>query len=177
MQTVAAARPAKRNPRRGGGRGYFRNPSARDAVAIVKQLGFGGLGAFAVSTVTQIVPITIESKVGIFISQLLYALGIGWGASKVMGKENGATVRIGAFAFVAGNAVQMWMPDLQQRILEYSPVRAAPGARPVVAAVPGAAVVTPTPLDATLSDVEEVFSYSGLGDVYEVNRGEFGYAG
>lgn len=163
-----SSRPRKNSSR--GGRGYFRNPNVKDAFNVVKQLGFGGLGAFAVSTVTQIVPIQIESRVGIFISQLLYAIGIGYGATRLLGREAGQTVRIGAFAFVAGNAVQMFMPNLQDKLLSYSPVKAK---NPVATLSPA---VGAAPLEG-ISDVEEINpNYFNYADVQEVGPGQFSYS-
>jgi hypothetical protein len=171
VKYVQAAPPAKSNGRgrrgRRRARSYFNNPNVSDVIKIAKQLGLGGAGAFLTSTINQISPVQIESKYGIAVLQLLYALGVGWVAEKVLGKDMGATVRIGAFAFVAGNMVQMFAPTLQQRLIDYSPLKPAATAQPQL---PGGNVGTP--LNTSLSDVEDIV---GLGDVYDIPQGEFGY--
>jgi len=156
---------------------------------ILRQLGYGGLGAFLVSTATQLVPFNLSSPIMVLLLQLGLSIGVGWLGKKVFGPSQGQIMRIGAFAFTAGNAVQNFLPSLQSTIVSLSPIKAAPrAALPVAsgagAAVPGTnGVELVSGLDNVVSDIEQVypgqFGYAGgygyMGDVYEVQPGAFGY--
>jgi hypothetical protein len=123
--TTATKNPSSHTTRRR----RRRNPPSKAGIGvIIRQLALGGVGAFAVNTASQFLPIQFNSPVMALVLRAALAYGIGAGATRVMGEANGSIVRIGGFAVVAGEAVNIFMPNLQQRIMQYSPVVAAPRA-------------------------------------------------
>jgi hypothetical protein len=155
------ANPGKRKSSRGRGRSRSRhvrrNPGIfAGAQNLVGQLFFGGLGAFAASTASLLNPIAAASALVATIMDVGIALGVSWLGGKVFPKHR-ETIRVGAFAFVAGNIVTRYAPNLQQSIVSLSPIN-----RGQLTAGNSGGVI-----DDTISDVYEVPA-GGFGDVVEV---------
>lgn len=189
------AAPAAQNGRKGKGRGrgrgrsrngsnsFLRNPSLKSAGAILKELGYAGAGAFGVSTLSQIIPFPVTSPVMILIVQGVLAWIVGWLGGKALGREQGTLMRLGGFAYAAGNFVNNQFPNLQAKILSFSPLRPAanaqlpPGAAQAAIATNGnggdlsSAIMTSD----QLSDISLAHPY--MNDISAVQRGRFGYGG
>lgn len=167
--TPKAKNPAKR--KRGKSRSRFgrsRNPFSVSGLGeILKELGYAGGGAFGVSTLSQIVPIPVTSPVAILIVQGILSWIVGWLGGKLFGKKNEAMIRTGGFAFAAGNFVQNQFPGLQQKILSFSPIRAARS----VAGAPAAAIAAGE--GAALTD--RIMTTDELGDISVLQRGQYPY--
>lgn len=182
-----ASKPRAQNPSKGrkrsrGRYGRSQNPlSVRGFGAILKELGYAGGGAFAVSTLSQMVPIPVTSPLGILICQGILAWIVGWIGGKVFGKANESMIRVGGFAYAAGNFVTNQFPNLQQRILSLSPLNFARSAMvPAGAAQQAAIDVTGAPpmtdsimSSDELSDISLAHPY--LSDISAVQAGNFGY--
>lgn len=143
-----------------GRKHYRRNSGVVGSVSnLVGQLFFGGIGAFAASTASLLNPIQPASAVVATLLDLAIALGVAWAGGKVFPKHRD-TIRIGAFAFVAGNIVTRVAPNLQQQIVSLSPVKAP---QQLTAGDAG-------PIDDTIADVSEVGGWGGFGDVNQVTE-------
>jgi len=154
-----SARPNGRGRARKTGRRHYRpNPGILgQASSLVGQLFFGGLGAFATSTASQLNPVQPASNLMASALDVLIALGVAWAGGKVFPKHRD-TIRIGAFAFVAGNIVTRYAPTLQQQIVSLSPVNRAAQQQ----------LTAGSPIDDTIADVTEVMGGPGFADVNEV---------
>jgi hypothetical protein len=130
----------------------------------VGQLFFGGLGAFATSTASQLNPVQPASNLMASALDVLIALGVAWAGGKVFPKHRD-TIRIGAFAFVAGNIVTRYAPTLQQQIVSLSPVNRAAQQQ----------LNAGNPIDDSIADVTEIMGGPGFADVNEVsvNGGQY----
>jgi hypothetical protein len=154
-----SGRSGRRGARRSGARHYRPNPSGIFGTAqnLVGQLFFGGLGAFATSTASQLNPVQPASNLWASCLDVLIALGVAWAGGKVFPKHRD-TIRIGAFAFVAGNIVTRYAPTLQQQIVSLSPIN-----RQLTAGSNAG-----SPIDDEIADVTEVMGGPGFADVSEV---------
>ncbi len=167
------ATATKRNGRPGRRRKTTRsrNPFTLSGFGeILKDLGYAGGGAFGVSTISQIVPMPVTSPWMVGLVQV----GLSWVVGKlggwIFGAKNEVKIRNGGFAFTAGNFVQNQFPGFQQKILSFSPIRAARS----VAGAPAAALAAgdgPPPLQETIMTSDE------LNDITNVLPGRFGYMG
>lgn len=102
------ARARRRNPRHSGGMGRFSLRGVTRGVVMPAAIGAGGAIVLdvAYAYATPYLPAMLQTGWAQTLTKLAGALGIGYGAGKVLGRERGRIVTLGAVTVVAYGAIK-----------------------------------------------------------------------